>query len=330
MTHPAPAMGLAALAAMAAAAALGPQNRDSHLFRSPKIGDCPYFCGAVLIAAAAMALADAAHATTAADAGASAAWAGEPGEADASGPPSREAARWLYLPPEIAGRVVFYHTFSGGADRPEINRIGAKVQAAAATPQGLAGRGIDGSVHLTGLALGLNRPLTVSLWWRLREPLKPDGGFGLISLNGRGYLSNFVRSGPWCGLKEPHFVTQVYSWPNVSNVNDIQGAVGPLGADAWHHAALVVSAGSRVSTYWDGVLRSEFHVNGRMFGTEDVLGSMHLGQDGPARPMAIDEVMVLDAALGAEAVRDYVTAVRRLGAVGFPQAAGDRAASGAE
>jgi hypothetical protein len=320
VTRPAPATGLAALAALAAL-----ENRDSHLFRRLKIGDCPYFCGALLIAAAAMALADAAapaqpaaHATTAAAAAARpAAPSAAPSAATAA---ESAAARCLYLPPEFAPHVVFYHTFDDGPDRPEINRLGAKVQAAAAAPAGLTGRGIDGSLRLGGLAIGLGRPITVSLWWRLNEPLKVDGGFGLLALNGRGWVSNFVRSGPWCGLKEPHFVTQVYNWPNVSNVNGV-GDAARVREGAWHHAALVVSAASRVQVYWDGALRSDFHVNGRPFGAGDVIQSMHLGQDGPSRPMTIDEVLVLDAALGADAVRDYASGVRQLAAVGFPRAA---------
>ncbi len=270
----------------------------------------------------------AALAALAALAGACAAGAEAPAAAPAPAPPAPSAAadaesaaaRCLYLPPEFAPHVVFYHTFDDGPDRPEINRLGAKVQAAAAAPAGLAGRGIDGSLRLGGLAIGLGRPLTVSLWWRLNEPLKVDGGFGLLSLNGRGWVSNFVRSGPWCGLKEPHFVTQVYNWPNVSNVNGV-GDAARVREGAWHHAALVVSAASRVQVYWDGALRSDFYVNGRPFGTGDVIQSMHLGQDGPSRPMTIDEVLVLDAALGADAVRDYATAVRQLAAVGFPRAA---------
>jgi len=306
VTRPAPATGLAALAALR-------QNGDSHLFRRLKIGDCPYFC-ALLIAAAAMALADAAAPAPAAPVAAA---------PDASAPAadaSVAAARCLYLPPEFAPHVVFYHTFDDGPDRPEINRLGAKVQAAAAAPAGLTGRGVDGSLRLGGLAIGLGRPITVSLWWRLNEPLKVDGGFGLLALNGRGWVSNFVRSGPWCGLKEPHFVTQVYNWPNVSNVNGV-GDAARMRQGAWHHAALVVSAASRVQVWWDGALRSDFHVNGRLFGAGDVIQSMHLGQDGPSRPMTIDEVLVLDAALGADAVRDYASGVRQLAAVGFPRAA---------
>jgi hypothetical protein len=239
------------------------------------------------------------------------------------------ADAYLYIPPWMADHVVFYHSFEQGPDKPEINLLGAKVQAvkpaadeAPADPAGLTGRCFAGSLHLREAAIPLGRPITVSLWWRLREALKPDGGFGLIGLNAKaGYISNFVRSGPWCGLKEPHAVIQCYSFPGVSNVNGIYGSALATEPGVWHHAAMVVAGGSQVTVYWDGAVRGTFYVNGRALGEKDLVQSIGLGQEGATRPMAIDEVLILDGALTAGEIREYVTAARGLAAMRFPAVA---------
>jgi hypothetical protein len=233
---------------------------------------------------------------------------------------------YLYIPPWMADHVVFYHTFAQGPDKPEINLLAAKVQVAKppadeapADPAGLTGRCFAGSLHLRDAAIPLSRPITVSLWWRLRQALRNDGGFGLIGLNTRaGYLSNFVRSGPWCGLKEPHAVIQCYSFPGISNVNGIYGSALKTEPAVWHHAAMVVAGGSQVTVYWDGAVRGTFFVNGRAFGEKDLVQSIDLGQEGPARPMAIAEVLILDGALTADEIRAYMTSVQALASMKFP------------
>lgn len=234
------------------------------------------------------------------------------------------AARCLYLPPAIERRVVFYHSFEAGPDRPEINTLGGRFEPGAATPcDGVAGRGVeiaDGKVAgplLRGLALPMHRPVTVMLWWQMRRELPIDGGFNVVSLRGpRGYVSNFVRGGPWCALKEPNVVLQVWNWPGISNVNDLRGPVerkpGP-----WRHAALVVSRASAVRVLWDGQVRADVGLKGRTFLPNDVVDALAFGGPG----MRLDELLVLDVALDDAAVRDYLAAVRHLAAAGFPAVA---------
>ena len=238
------------------------------------------------------------------------------------------AKRCLYIPPGWADRVVYYHSFDTALDRPEINALGAKVALGdAALEAGLAGRGCRFAVDrknkrglaLAGLALPLNRPWTLSMWWRLEEPMKAESGFQLLSMHGKGFMSNFVAGkGPWCALKEPTFVAQVYNWPGLSNVNDIYEGPAWVEPQVWHHTALVVSKGSSVRVFWDGALKADLSLRGRLLTSNDVIASAEFGPPSPAHPMTIDEVMVLDVPLEADALRDYMTAVRNLAAVNAP------------
>jgi len=235
--------------------------------------------------------------------------------------------RFLYIPPGLADSVVFYHSFSRGLGRPEINRLKASVASAkdARLAPALTGRGCKpvgkrGALALRGLDRPLTRPVTVGLWFRLDEPMKPETCFHLISLRAaRGYLSNFVRGkGTWCALTQPTFVVQLYGFDGISNVNGIRFGHAWLAEKRWHHAAVTVSQGSRVKVYWDGRLRSEIVAKGRLFQSRDVVKEIQLGPHWLGHPMTIDEVLVLDRALTGEEVRAYVHAVRRLAEARFP------------
>jgi hypothetical protein len=243
------------------------------------------------------------------------------------------ADRCMYIPPGWAERVAYYHSFDTALDRPEINALGAKVALGdAALEAGLAGRGCRFNVErknkrglaLAGLALPLNRPWTLSMWWRLEEPMKAESGFQLMSMHGKGFMSNFVAGkGPWCALKEPTFAAQVYNWPGISNVNDIYEGPAWVEPLRWHHVALVVSKGSSVRVFWDGALKADLSLRGRLLTPSDTIASADFGPTGAAIPMTIDEVMVLDVPLEAEAIRDYMVAVRNLAAAGVPALAGE-------
>jgi hypothetical protein len=251
---------------------------------------------------------------------------------DAAITPGLPAERCLYIPPGWADRVVYYHSFDTALDRPEINALGAKVALGdAALEAGLAGRGCRFAVDrrnkrglaLAGLALPLNRPWTLSMWWRLEEPMKAESGFQLLSMHGKGFMSNFVAGkGSWCALKEPTFVAQVYNWPGLSNVNDIYEGPAWVAPQVWHHTALVVSKGSSVRVFWDGALKADLSLRGRLLTSNDVIASAEFGPTGAALPMTIDEVLILDVPLEADALRDYMTAVRQLAAVNVPVLAG--------
>jgi hypothetical protein len=234
--------------------------------------------------------------------------------------------RYLYLPPSWSEHVVFYHSFSRGTEEPEIPLHGVRVVNGQPGDRvaGLTGAGFrpaDGKPALTVQQMHwpLTKPITVSMWWRLDEPMQPETGFHLITLAANGYVSNFVRGkGTWCALQKPTFVIQSYNFPGISNVNGIGYGDAWVTEKVWHHVAITISEGSRITVYWDGRPRSEFAVKGRLFGVEDVVQSIRWGPHQFGHAMTIDELIALDRALGAEQVADYVTAVRKLVAVEFP------------
>ncbi|MDP6113976.1 MAG: hypothetical protein QF437_12555 [Planctomycetota bacterium] len=230
-----------------------------------------------------------------------------------------------YIPPGLAGRVVFYHSFEDGT-RPEVNELGAKVLGMKSEPvPGLAGKGRrmpPGSgkdpYRLVSPSLSPDRPLTISMWWRLDKPMKPETCFHLVTLRGKGIVANFVRGkGTWCALKEPTFVFQVYYWGDIRNHNNPWAGTAWFEPQEWHHVAMTFANASEIRTYWDGKLRSSHAIKGRQFRKGDG-GQVDLGSSWLFHPMTIDEVMVLDRALAADEVKDYVTTVRKLAEIRFP------------
>jgi hypothetical protein len=234
--------------------------------------------------------------------------------------------QYLYIPPDLERSVVFYHSFSGGIEQPEINLLKAAIAGSAQGRRvpGLTGAawqpiGQRGALSLAKLSWPLTKPITASLWFRLDEKMQPQTSFHLLSLRANGYLSNFVRGrGEWCALTQPTFVVQLYHFPGISNVNGIHFGPAWLAENQWHHAAMTVSEGSRVKVYWDGRLRSDLAAKGRLFDARDVVKEMQFGPHWLGHPMTIDEVLLLDRALTDEEVCAYVEAVRKLAEAGFP------------
>jgi len=246
--------------------------------------------------------------------GATFAWA-EPAPAEAC----------LYIPTLLENSVLFYESFE--SDTPDSNKLDAAVSRGnGERGAGIAGHGLrtphsgkkSGGFSLGNLRLPLSRPLTVSMWWRLEEPMLAESNFHLLGLRGQGWISNFVRGkGQWCGLSRPTCVVQVYNWPNVSNWNGLVGK-GTVEHGVWHHAAITVTAGSHVCVYWDGELRADYTIRGRLFGTEDAVASIDAGSNWLYHPMTIDDVLVLNRALSADEIADYIAAVRALAGREFP------------
>ncbi|MCY3020351.1 MAG: hypothetical protein NTW87_15135 [Planctomycetota bacterium] len=236
---------------------------------------------------------------------------------------------FLYLPPSIADRVVFYQSFENGVKQPEINLIGAKMALADnEAAKGLTGNGYmagsgktakkKGGYVLQSAALSVHKPLTVMFWWRLDEPMKEETGFNIVALRGKGWISNFVAGkGPWCGLREPTYCFQAYNFPGMENTNDVWGGRVWIEPNVWHHAALTVSGAADIRIYWDAQLRTRHAPKGRLFKEGDT-ATAELGASGQQPAMTLDEVLVLDRALSADEIASYVTAVRQLAAVGFP------------
>jgi len=243
------------------------------------------------------------------------------GEAGASA-----ARECVYLPPAWADRVVFYHSFESGFDRPEINRLGAKLPPSGSTrPDGFAGKGCplplsprhEAALEIRSPALSIHRPLTLMCWFRVDAPMAESTGFHLLSLRGDGpYLSHFVAGkGPWCALAEPTFVYQVVSFPGIPQYNNPWGGRAMIEPGVWHHVALTVANAAEVRVYRDGTLKETILPKGRLFRD----GEIHTAAFGSqGHPMTLDEVLVLDRALTPDELADYVTASRSLRDRGFP------------
>lgn len=246
------------------------------------------------------------------------------GEAPA---PAPAAGDFLYLPPDWADRVVFYHAFEQGVDKPEINTLGARVRGSATAPaEGLTGRGYAAPnqyakqtpLSLFSPGLSAHRPLTLMYWWRLDAPMTEGTCFSLLSLAGSGFIANFVRGkGDWCGLAQPTYISQVYNFPGIANRNMPWGGRAWFEPGAWHHVALTVAGAQQVAIYWDGRLRETILLKGRLLREGDT-GRADVGANWLYHPMTLDDLIVVDRALTAGEIADYVLAARRLREVGFP------------
>lgn len=246
--------------------------------------------------------------------------------------PAAKPREFLYLPPAWADRVVFYHSFENGADRPEINRLDGKLRGHQTEPAaGLTGRAYrapdpkekKASLQLDSPALSPNRPLTVMLWYRLDAPMREETSFQLLRIGGKGHIASFVHGkGEWCALKEPTYISQVHGFPEIRNHHNSWGGRVWFEPGEWHHAAITVANASEVRIYWDGQLREEIGIKGRLFQEGDC-SWVHLDPNWLHHPMSIDEVIICDRALTADEIACYVRAVRALAARHYPVSAGN-------
>jgi len=151
-------------------------------------------------------------------------------------------------------------------------------------PERSAGQGlIGGCANTTGSTIALrsnrfspHRPWTLSFWWALPRDLPIDGGFGMFSLTGKGYIGAFVRGkGEWCALQRPAGVLQVYYFGGIQNVNDIYdgdlAAHLALQGGAWHHTAAVFRMGAVVDMLTDGRRVARIATTGRPFAEGDAV-----------------------------------------------------------
>ncbi|HPD15060.1 MAG TPA: hypothetical protein PLE19_08920 [Planctomycetota bacterium] len=241
--------------------------------------------------------------------------------------PARELSRFLGVPPALEDRLLYYHGFEQFGGQPEANKADlVQVGNVNSVPDGMRGRGAmtgNGSVlQLRSPELSPHRPLTVMLWWALAEDARPETGFGLVHLQGRGIISHFAAGkGPWCALQRTAAVLQVYYFPGIQNVNGIYDADWAahieLRAGAWHHTALVIQGASLVEVYTDGRLAWKTRNDGRPFHEDDKVGEVTFGTRG-APGLLIDEVFVLRRALTAAEIADYVAAIRQMREAGYP------------
>jgi len=241
--------------------------------------------------------------------------------------PTREMTAFLGVPPELEDRLLYYHGFEQIGGRPEVNKADmAQVGNVNSVPDGMRGRGAltgkSGALQLRSPELSPHKPLTVMFWWALAEDAKPETGFGLVHLQGRGIISHFAAGkGPWCALQRNAGILQVYNFPGIQNVNGIYDANWAehveLKAGVWHHTALVIQGASLVEVYTDGRLAWKTRNDGRPFNEDDKVGEVTVGTRG-APGVAIDEVLILRRALTAAEIADYMAAIRQMRQVGYP------------
>ena len=234
---------------------------------------------------------------------------------------------YLYLPPSLEDRVVFYHSFERGVKEPEINLVRGKISCGKMElADGFAGSGLKCSdrasaknpLRVHSQALSAHRPLTVMMWWRLDAPMRDETCYHLIRLGGRGYVAAFVRGkGKWCALTRPTFIFQVQSFPGIANRDDHWTGHAWIEPGTWHHVALTVATASDIRVYWDGRQRIRYGIKGRRFQKGDT-SSLDLGATWLFHPTTIDEVVVLDRALDEQEVRKYIEATCRLAEIGAP------------
>lgn len=230
------------------------------------------------------------------------------------------------IPPWFAHRVVYYNSFNDSG-KAEINAAGfsepAQIPIAA---DGFAGTGyacgMRNAFILRGDALSVHRPLTLSVWWRLDQDAQIDSGLQVFHLEGRGFISAFVRGkGTWCALPKPAAVFQCYNFPRVRNVNGIYDRgiwdKGALRAGLWHHTALTVASASALRLYTDGRPVAKIDVAGRLLSTEDAVRTLYLGNRYGGIPMTLDEVAVVDRTLTPEEIARYHHALRQMAQAGY-------------
>ena len=230
------------------------------------------------------------------------------------------------VPPAWEDRVVFRHSFGTAIAVPEQNTgaIVLEQTGGRLVPDGLIGNGFrlpdfsEGtakSLTLRSPAFSPDKPLTVMLWWRLDQDVAETGGYGILTLNHNakpGYLTCFIAGkGEWCALKQPTWVYQFYNFPGLGNDNNVWTGRAVTQAGVWHHTALTVANRREIAWYQDGVHRNGFIVRGRDLG-KDELSALTIGGYRQLQPMTIDEFLVLDRALSAAEIAEYVRAAGAL------------------
>jgi len=226
----------------------------------------------------------------------------------------------LTLPPFLEERVIYHHSF--GTPEPDINPAKAtQARPPTIVPAGFAGAGCfmddPQGVQVDCPAFSPHRALTLSFWWAVKEPLQPNGGMNIFALRnrGRGYISNFVRGGPWCALQDSAFCFQLYNLQGIKNVHsnfDRQFRQRyTQSPTAWHHTVLTASLGSRLALFVDGQRVGLYQLSGRALREADALCRLGFGCHNQ-KGLFIDEVTVLDVALSDEQVVQWHTMIRSL------------------
>ena len=222
------------------------------------------------------------------------------------------------IPPSWDNRLIYYQNFENSNGAPACNSANLRCpDVISAMKGGLFGEcGVPGeAIHLQGEALSPSHPLTISFWWSLHNLPNDQSGFNLVSLTGQGLISNFVRSGPWCGLTQPAAVCQIYYFKGIKDVNGIYDPKILESLDlkpgVWHHTLMMITAASKVEVWTDGAKVFEARTVGRDFRDTDQVTNLQIGDNGPLG-MSIAEIVILNRPLASEEITNYYKAVRQM------------------
>jgi hypothetical protein len=223
--------------------------------------------------------------------------------------------------PEGREKFVIYYNDFEESGKTRINPLGIEeIFSPDSLANGLFGKGYlcsEGkSFVLRSTQISPHRSLTISIWWALKEEHKPGAGFIIFSLNGKGFISCFVRGGngdTWCALTKPAGVFQVYYFPGIQNINgiydfDIMKTLDLRGG-IWHNTIVTFSCGREVNVYQDGRRVGRWILT-RCLREDDGINSLTLAPYGEA--MFFDEVLIMRGVLGEKEVREYYLKVKGL------------------
>ena len=226
--------------------------------------------------------------------------------------------QYLSLPPSWDDRIIYYHGFDKNPQEPEINLKGLKIMCTSpkTVDDGIFGKALSCDpkqpFRINGEALSVSKPLTFMTWWRLDEDMKEETCFHLITLSGKGIISNFVRGkGEWCALKEPTYISQIHGFGSIPNHNNPWGGRAFFEKGQWHHCAISVGNANEVKIYWDGKLKELIMAKGRKFAPDDV-SVAEFGTNWLSHPMSIDEIIIVDRTLSEDEISEYVNALESL------------------
>ncbi len=222
------------------------------------------------------------------------------------------------IPPSWDNRLIYYQNFQNSNGTPAYNSANLRSSGVISPMKGgLFGEcgKPDEVINLQGEALSPSHPLTISFWWSLNTLPNNQSGFNLVSLTGQGLISNFVRSGPWCGLTQPAAVCQIYYFKGIKDVNGVYNTTILKSLDLkpgiWHHTLLTIIAASKVEVWTDGTKVFETRTVGRDFRGTDHVTNLQIGDNGPLG-MSLAEVVILNRPLAPKEITDYYIAVRQM------------------
>jgi hypothetical protein len=228
------------------------------------------------------------------------------------------------VPSSIKGYVYYYNNFDNSSGKAEINKwnIKEEINPFLITNNGLIGKGFlsnsKNGIVLKSSALSPDEPITISVWWKLKNPYKTSEsksfGFGIFSFIGKGYISCFIRSGGkggWCGLKEPAGVFQVQNFKRINDINGIYNtdAVKLLNLKRlqWHNTIITFSNGMYIRLYQDGKKVGEWGLNSP-FNKNDGIKTLQFGFSDEV----LSQIVIFNKNISSEEVEEYYNMMKGL------------------